>query len=385
MSSRVFLTALPLLALSVSMLACTGADHPDEAQRSDTHAFRLEPFAEGFEIPWGMAFLPDGRMMVTEKRGAIRIVSTEGSVSEPLEGVPAVRDNGQGGLLDVALHPDYAQNGWIYLTFSDPDTDDAGESIGYTVLMRARLDGNRLVEQEILWKAPREFYSSRGHHYGSRIVFDGQGHVYFSIGDRGRQDDAQRLDHPSGKVHRLHDDGRIPADNPFVNEPGAITSIWSYGHRNPQGMDFDPRTGALWAVEHGPRGGDELNHVRRGLNYGWPVITYGINYDGTPITDITQKEGMEQPATQWTPSIAVCDMAFYSGSAFPSWSNNLFVTTLKYLEIRRLVIDGTSVTHEEVLLNTGSRVRAVVTGPDGFIYVALEEPGRIARLVPADS
>lgn len=385
MPLRPILTALTLPVLCVSIAACASTDSPEDVHRSERHSFKVETFAEGFEIPWGMAFLPDGRMLVTEKLGAVRIVSPEGAVSEPLAGVPAVRDNGQGGLLDIALHPDYEQNGWIYLTYSDPETDDQGESIGMTALMRARLDGNSLVDQEVLWKAPKEYYTSRGHHFGSRIVFDGNGYVFFSVGDRGEQDNAQQLDFPNGKVHRLHDDGRIPEDNPFANEPGSIPSIWSYGHRNPQGMDFDPRSNELWAVEHGPRGGDELNHVRRGLNYGWPVITYGINYDGTKITDITEKEGMEQPVTQWTPSIAVCDMEFYSGSAFPGWSNSLFVTTLKFLELRRLEIDGTSVTHEEIVLNTGSRVRSVITGPDGYLYLALEDPGRIVRLVPAES
>ncbi len=355
----------------------------DDVHESEEHAFQVERFAEGLETPWGMAFLPDGRMLVTEKEGRLRYVDTDGSLSDPIDGVPAVRDAGQGGLLDVQLHPNFAANGLIYLTFTDPKAD--GDDAGFTALLRARLDGMRLAEPTVLFRAPQDLYTSRGVHFGSRIVFDDDGFVYFSIGDRGQRDRAQDLTVPNGKIHRLHDDGRIPADNPFVDEPDAVASIWSYGHRNPQGLAIHPVTGDLWETEHGPRGGDELNHIRKGLNYGWPVITYGINYNGTIITELTEKEGMEQPILHWTPSIAVCGIDFYTGDRFPNWKNNLFVSSLKFQEVRRLVIDGMRVTHQEVLFNAGGRVRDIQTGPDGYLYLALENPGRIVRLVPAGS
>lgn len=368
-------------AVLVSLLAFLW---PQSVYKAGAHRFRMETFATGLDTPWGMAFLPDGRMLVTERPGTLRLVEKDGTVSEPIAGVPAVCACGQGGLLDVQLHPNYEENGWLYLAYSDRKAGSDRE--GFTAVMRGRLEGMNLVDQEDIYKAPQAVYSTGGNHFGSRIVFDEAGYLYFTIGDRGQRDQAQRLDMPNGKVHRLHDDGRIPEDNPFVGTPRAVASIWSYGHRNPQGMDRHPATGALWATEHGPRGGDELNHVHKGLNYGWPVITYGINYSGTKITDITEKEGMEQPILHWTPSIAVCGIAFYDGDVFPDWQNNLFVTSLKFNEVRRLVIEGTTVTSQEVLLEPSSRPRDLITGPDGYLYIALEAgPGRIVRLVPEES
>ncbi len=349
-------------------------------------AFAEEVYATGLDGPWGMAFLPDGRLLVTEKVGALRIVSTDGTVSEPVEGLPEVCACGQGGLLDVELHPDYDENGWIYLTYSDKKEDDQGEPIGFTALMRAKLNGMQLTNQETLWQAPAEAYTGRGQHFGSRIAFDKEGYVYFSIGDRGAQDQAQDLTRANGKVHRLMDDGTVPDDNPFANTPGLVSSIWSYGHRNPQGLEIHPKTGTLWDAEHGPKGGDELNYVRKGQNYGWPVITYGINYNGTPITDITEKEGMEQPAFFWLPSIATCGMEFYDGETFPEWKNSLFVTSLKFGRIHRLVIHNNDVIHEEILHETGGRPRDIITGPDGYLYIAIEDaPARIVRLMPEAS
>ena len=361
------------------------ATDPERVYDTEQAAFRAEDFAEGFRVPWGMAFLPDGRLLVTERPGTIRIVSTDGAVSEPLDGVPEVQASGQGGLLDIALHPDYAENGWIYLTYSDP-ARRWGNDVAFTALSRARLDGDRLVDHEVLYEAPRSAYSSRGQHFGSRIVFDDAGHVFFGIGDRGQRDEAQDLGVPNGKIHRLHDDGRIPDDNPFVDTRGALASIWSYGHRNPQGMVAHPVTGDLWEAEHGPRGGDELNHVRKGLNYGWPVITYGINYNGTKITDLTEKEGMEQPATHWTPSIALCGIDFYTGDLFPGWKNDLFVTSLKFGQLHRVEIEGDAVVGREIVYEPGTRMRDVETGPDGFLYIAVEgTPGKIVRLRPAET
>ena len=377
-SWRVVLGGLVSAGVLVAVLAFFW---PEPVYEAGAHSFRVETYATGLDAPWGMAFLPDGRMLVTERRGNLRIVEADGTVSEPIGGVPEVCACGQGGMMDVQLHPNYEENGWLYLAYSD--RKDGSSNEGFTAVMRARLDGMQLVDQKDIYKAPQNVYSKRGQHYGSRIVFDEAGYLYFTIGDRGKRAQAQDLNVPNGKVHRLHDDGRIPEDNPFVGTPGAVPSIWSYGHRNPQGMDRHLETGALWATEHGPRGGDELNHVRKGLNYGWPVITYGRNYSGTKITDITEKAGMEQPALHWTPSIAVCGIAFYDGDVFPDWQNNLFVTSLKFSEVRRVILDGTTVVDQEVLFEPGSRPRDIITGPDGYLYVAVETgPGRIVRLVP---
>ncbi|MBI2512340.1 MAG: PQQ-dependent sugar dehydrogenase [Opitutae bacterium] len=356
---------------------------PTETVPSELHAFKIETVADHLSTPWGLAFLPDGRLLFTEKSGELRIVERGGVLSDPIRGTPAVRDSGQGGLLDVAVHPHYAENGWIYLAYSDPATRD-GEAVSLTTIVRGKIRDGAWVGQQTIWRAPLEFYRPGGGvHFGCRIVFDRDGYLFFSHGERGRQDDAQNVKLPNGKIHRLHDDGRIPEDNPFAKQPGAFPSIWCYGNRNPQGLAFEPGTGVLWETEHGPRGGDELNIIRRGANYGWPVITYGMNYNGTPITAITAKDGMEQPVTHWTPSIAVCGIDFYTGDAFPRWKGNLLVTALAQQELRRVVIEGGKVTHQEILLKDLGRVRDVQTGPDGAIYVALNQPDRIVRLVPA--
>ena len=343
-----------------------------------------ETYAEGFEIPWALEFLPDGRLLVTERQGTIRIVSPDGSVSEPIDGVPPVRARGQGGLMDIVLHPDFANNQLVYLSYSEPGAGDGDDTIGYTVIDRARLTGLALTDVERVYEVDAEFYSRRGHHFGSRIVFDADGFLYFTIGDRGQRPLAQSVETPNGKVHRLHDDGRIPADNPFAEQPGAITSIWSYGHRNPQGMAVHPATGEIYTTEHGPRGGDELNRIQKGVNYGWPAITYGINYNGTPITEEMTDDGMEQPILFWNPSIAPCGIDFYDGDQFPKWKNHLLVTALAFQQLRRVHIEQGRVIHQEIIFEPGSRFRDVETGPDGLIYVALEEPGRIVRLSPAD-
>ncbi|HCV25761.1 MAG TPA: PQQ-dependent sugar dehydrogenase [Candidatus Latescibacteria bacterium] len=343
-----------------------------------------ETYAEGFEIPWALEFLPDGRLLVTERQGTIRIVSPDGSVSEPIDGVPPVRARGQGGLMDIVLHPDFANNQLVYLSYSEPGVGDGDDTIGYTVIDRARLTGLALTDLERVYEVDAEFYSRRGHHFGSRIVFDADGFLYFTIGDRGQRPLAQSVETPNGKVHRLHDDGRIPADNPFAEQPGAITSIWSYGHRNPQGMAVHPATGEIYTTEHGPRGGDELNRIQKGVNYGWPAITYGINYDGTPITEAMTADGMEQPILFWNPSIAPCGIDFYDGDQFPKWKNHLLVTALAFQQLRRVHIEQGRVIHQEIIFEPGSRFRDVETGPGGLIYVALEEPGRIVRLSPAD-
>ncbi|HUR58181.1 MAG TPA: PQQ-dependent sugar dehydrogenase [Opitutaceae bacterium] len=353
---------------------------------SEKQRFKIEVVAAGLETPWGMAFMPDGRLMVTERPGRLRIVAPGKGVVETISGVPKVWLKQDGGLFDLALHPNFAREPWVYLAYSD--TGGAQANASGTTIIRAKLSGNALVDHQTLFKAPPEQYWVSNTHYGARFLFDRAGFLYFSIGDRGRRDEAQNLASPYGKFHRIHDDGRVPADNPFVNTPGAVKTIWSWGHRNQQGMAQNPTTGEIWTTEHGPRGGDELNVIGRGKNYGWPVITYGMNDDGTPITDQTAKAGMEQPVAYWTPSIAVSGIEFYSGDKFPAWRNNLFMAALAGRQFRRIEMDGHKVTHQEVLLqDLGRRVRDVQAGPDGLIYVLLnmefgESPGHVIRLVP---
>jgi aldose sugar dehydrogenase len=345
--------------------------------KSELHAFKLETVVNRLDVVWGIDFLPDGRMLLTEKAGRLRVVENGKLVPTPVAGVPAVAADGQGGLLDVAVHPDYATNGWIYLSYSDPGPNGSA----MTAIVRGKLKDGQFVEQQSVFKAPTELYTTGGNHFGSRFVFD-KGYLFFSIGERGQQTDAQDLTRPNGKVHRIFDDGRVPDDNPFVGTAGALATIWSYGHRNPQGLAKDPATGLLYDAEHGPRGGDELNLVQKGRNYGWPVITYGMAYDGTPITNLTAKEGMEQPVSYWVPSIAVSSIAFYKGTKFPKWDGQLFLGALAQEELRRLVLADGKVTHQEVLFKDVGRVRDVVSGPDGYIYVTFDG-GRVARLVPA--
>ena len=360
-----------------------GQPGPGGVVKSEEANFRIETIAEGLKNPWGMVKLPDGRFLVTEKIGQLRVIENGKLLETPVEGLPEIAAGGQGGLLDIRLHPDYATNGWIYLAFSKPLPKGV-----LTSIIRGRLKDNRLVDVETIFEPPAEEASGGGVHFGCRIVFDGKGHVFFSIGDRGDvttpANQAQRLDNVKGKVHRLKDDGSIPADNPFVNKAGARPSIWSYGNRNPQGLRFQPGTGLLWETEHGPRGGDELNIIRKGENYGWPVITYGINYSGKPITDHTSQEGMQQPVKYWTPSPAVCGMEFYTGKGFPKWEGNLFVSALAHTKIFRLRLDGEKVAHQEELLGGSGRVRDVRCFDDGFLYVIYDQ-GKIVRLVPAES
>lgn len=324
-----------------------------------------------------MTFLPDGRALVTEKAGEIRVIKDGKLLDEKISGVPVVRTMGQGGLLDIQLHPDYATNGWIYLTYAKPTGPEGG-----TVLARAKLEGNALTNLEELFQALP--LSSSEVHFGSRIAFDGKGYVFFTSGERGKKENAQDISNHLGKVLRLHDDGKIPTDNPFVNTPGAKPEIWSYGHRNLQGLYYDKETGILWNHEHGPKGGDELNRVEKGKNYGWPVITYGINYDGTPITDVTEKEGMEQPVRYWVPSIAPCGLTKVTSDRYPNWKNNFLVGALSFQLIARLEMTDGKFVKEERLLEKIGRVRAVVQSPDGYIYFTVENPGKIMKLVPVE-
>jgi len=353
----------------------------DRIIESEVQKFTLDTVVTGLSVPWGMAFLPNGDMLISERAGDLYIFSG-GNLSAPVEGLPAIMAIGQGGLLDIALHPDYDTNGWIYFSYSYLDEGSARPT-GNTAIMRARLDGLRLVDQQVIFKG--EPATDRNYHFGCKIAFDGKGHIFFGIGDRGQHFDfPQKLDNHNGKIHRLNDDGSIPADNPFINSPGALASIYSYGHRNPQGTCFDPLTGELWVSEHGPRGGDELNLIKPGLNYGWPVISYGINYDGTILTHISEKEGMEQPVFQWTPSIGPCGMTFVTGDRYPNWKNNIFLGSLPLKHLERVEIENNQVIHREQLLEGIGRVRNMVMGRDGFIYFAIETPGYILRLIPIE-
>jgi glucose/arabinose dehydrogenase len=365
----------------------------DYVIESEVQKFTVDTVVTGLSVPWGMAFLSNGDLLISERSGTLLIFS-DGILSGPVEGLPDIMAIGQGGLLDIALHPEYEKNGWIYFSYSYPVSDAAGERgtaagetvsrpNGNTAIMRARLEGNKLIGQEIIFRG--EPATNRNYHFGCKIAFDGKGHIFFGIGDRGQHFDfPQKLDNHNGKIHRLNDDGTVPADNPFVNTPGAMASIWSYGHRNPQGTCFDPLTGELWISEHGPRGGDELNLIKPGLNYGWPVISYGINYDGTVLTALTEKEGMEQPVFQWTPSIGPCGMTFVTGERYPNWKNNILLGSLPLKHLERVILEKNQVIHREELLKGIGRVRNVVMGPDGYIYFAIETPGYIFRLLPVE-
>jgi glucose/arabinose dehydrogenase len=349
--------------------------------QSEKEAFKLESVMdEGLDTPWAVAFLPDGRMLVTERPGRLRIIQNGRLLPEPVRGTPAVY-GGEGGLLDVAIHPNYSKPGqdWIYLSYGDKTRG----GLAMTAVIRGHLRDGAFVDQQQIFKADPANYRVGGQRFGSRLLFDKKGHLFFSIGDRAAPGDEQDLSCPNGKLHRVNDDGSVPKDNPFAHRPGALPTIWSYGHRNPQGLSFDPVTGDLWQSEHGPRGGDELNIVHEGHNYGWPLTTYGMNYDGTPITDHTTLEGTDQPVTTWLPSIAASPITFYTGSRFPEWKNSLFVGALAGQELRRLEISGRSVTHQEILFKGIGRVRDVIDAPDGYLYVVLNEPNRIVRLVPA--
>jgi glucose/arabinose dehydrogenase len=349
-----------------------------QSYKSDEHSFRVVSVVAGLQQPWSLAFLPDGRMLVTEKAGRLRVIHQGKLDPNPIAGVPQVTVHGQGGLHDVVLHPNFASNGLVYLAYAARGEDGVG-----TELARGRLVGNRLEEVRVLFRQSPK--GSAGQHFGGRIVFDGAGFLYLTLGDRGQQDRAQKPDDHAGSVIRLHDDGRVPQDNPFVGKTGFRPEKFDLGHRNQQGAALHPQTGVLWTHEHGPQGGDEVNIIRAGANYGWPVITYGANYGtGTKIGEGTAKPGMEQPIHYWVPSIAPSGMAFYTGDKFPRWKGNLFVGALRDKMLVRLQLEGDKIVKEERLLkNVLGRIRDVRAGPDGFIYLLTDEnDGVLARLEP---
>lgn len=352
--------------------------------QSKDYSLEAEIIADNLTIPWAIDFLPDGSALITERPGKLRLLTNNQLHPDPIAGTPEVLHHGQGGLLDVAIDPDYENNGWIYLAYSHPLPGNSRERpLGMTRIVRGRIQNHQWVDEEVLYEADPSFYLPAGHHYGSRIVFDRDGYLYFSIGDRGQGKEAQNLSTPYGKIHRINRDGSIPADNPFLNHEGALPTIYSYGSRNPQGLAVHPETGVLWETEHGPKGGDELNIIEAAKNYGWPEVTYGINYNDTIISEHTHMEGMEQPVIHWTPSIAVCGINFYTGDLFPKWKNQLFVTALAHEEVRRLQLDGDKVVEQEVVIKGAGRVRDVATGPDGALYVVLNNPHAIIRVSPA--
>ena len=352
-------------------------DWDSDKVSTDLETFNVELFSDGYKIPWGMAFLPDGSLLVNDISGKMYKVSQNGQRKIEIKGIPDVYYRGQGGLLDVEINPNFEENNIIYISYSDI-IDKPFKNISFTAIAKAELIKDELKNLRVIYRTNDTHYSSSPYHFGSRIAID-EKYIYFSIGDRGKQNDAQDKFLPSGKIHRINLDGSIPIDNPFLDKNGNPSSVFCYGNRNPQGLAFDS-SGRLWELEHGPKGGDELNIIEKGKNYGWPVITYGVNYNGTKITDITHKEGMEQPIWHWTPSIAVCGMKIYGGEEFPSWNENILITSLKFEYLERVVVNDRKMVEREIIYEPGSRVRDVEIDPIGNIYVALENPGRIVKL-----
>jgi len=380
-----------------------GSPKPDAngIYTSQHHKFRIETvIPAGVDVPWSVDFLPSqigttgSRMLVTGRAGDLRLHPTgrpNAKLSAPVKGTPSVRNRGQGGLMDVAVHPDYSTNGWVYLAFSD-EIKAKGRSQGMTQIVRGKLtpkgDTFEWTDQQTIFKAKPEHYLTTEIHFGCRIVFsekqpNNQRYIYWSIGERGRMEMAQDLTKPNGKVHRLWDDGTTPDDNPFLSNKDAYPSIWSFGHRNPQGLAFD-LAGTLWDTEHGPRGGDELNIIEKSRNYGWPLVCFGINYNDAPFATPWGDPAIAMPVFQWTPSIGACGLDTARGPAFHRWKGDLFAGGLSGANVDRLRVADAKLTEREEIVHAPGRVRDVVCGPDGTLYIVLNEPDKVVRLVPAD-
>jgi len=357
---------------------------PDTLETLD-YKVETDVVTEDLTQPWAIDFLGPDTALVTEQPGRLRLVVDGELQPDSVRGTPEVHYSGQGGLLDVAPDPNYDDNGWVYLTYAHA-LEPPRDTLSMTRVVRGRIQDGAWQDQQVLFEAPPNTYRKGDIQYGSRIAFGPEGRLYFSIGDRAAWPVdtttvfAQHLDRPGGKVYRLNRDGSVPRDNPFVGRDEALPSIYSYGHRNPQGLDVHPETGTLWATEHGPRGGDELNRLQRGANYGWPTITYGINYAGEIITPKRRAEEMKQPVFFWRPSIATSGFSFYTGEQFPYWENQGLVSSLKNQSVRLLTIGEGRVMHQEIILRGAGRVREAVPGPDGAIYLVLNAPSRLVRL-----
>lgn len=383
---RIALPALAAAALATSALVAPdrASAQVDETFETEHGVIQVQTFADGLENPWGLAFMTDGSMLVTERPGQLRWVSAEGEVSEPIEGVPEVDAREQGGLLDVVLHPEFDENRLVYLSYAEEGEGGTGTAVARGTLNE---DGTALEDVEVIFQRTPKIESAK--HFGSRLVFS-EGHLYVTLGEGSDEEfrtQSQDLDSHLGKVVRLNDDGSVPEDNPFVDDENALDEIWSYGHRNPQGMALHPETGIIWINDHGPRGGDMINIPQAGLNYGWPVATYGVEYSGEEIMEGDEwPEGMEEPLHQWTPSPGVSGMDFYYGDQFPEWQGNAFIGALALTKLIRVELDGESVVDEEDLLeDLGLRIRAVKVGGDGALYLLTDETnGEILRVSAAE-
>ena len=349
------------------------------------YALKIEVLvAEGLEKPWGIAFVDSTRALVTENKGNLRWIVHGKLDPEIITGTPkSYSQDAVGGMMDVAIDPDYSRNGWVYLAFSHNPKNSADKSApGMTKVVRGKVRDHQWYDEETLFQVHDSLLVTGGTRWGCRFFFDKDHYLYFTIGDMNRAEDSQILTRPSGKIYRINRDGSIPKDNPLYGKKDVLQAIYSWGNRNAQGFAQHPETGVIYASEHGPQGGDELNILKKGANYGWPVITYGIDYDGKKITDETHRDGMEQPITYWTPSIAVCAIDFVDKKTFPAWRNNLLVGALKFEELRRLVVDGDQVKEQEILIKGYGRVRDVTFGPDGALYLLTNTPDAVLRIKP---
>ena len=355
-----------------------------EELKTEVYTLKVEEvITEGLQTPWGMAFADEHRALITERPGKIRWMVDNKLDPQPIQGVPPTYESKTGGYMDIILDPDYATNGWVYLAYSHTDGDvhdDQAEAM--TKIVRGKINDHQWTNQETLFEVPDSLLVVGGNRWGCRFLFDDEGYLYFSIGDMAQANASQNPGAATGKTFRINSDGSIPEDNPFADEPGALAAIYTLGNRNVQGITQHPETGDIWATEHGPMGGDELNILKKGANYGWPVITYGVDYSGEIVSEKTQQSGMEQPITYWTPSIAVCPAMFVSSPLFAQWENNLLVGALAFEELRRLVIETDQVTRQEMILKGVGRVRDITFAPDGALYVILNQPDKVLRITP---